>query len=85
MEGPEGTEPRTARRCRPRKRRTFQERFATTVYQQFNRTAKKGEIKLTVGDVIRVMEWEQRRNGEEVDGVKVMWVEPKCEGSASEQ
>lgn len=84
MESPEANEKQTARRGRQRRRGTFKERIARRVYQQFERNTKRGEMKLTMGDVIRVMEW-QEKSGGDFDEIKVTWVEPPCEESASEK
>lgn len=84
MESPETGEQGTARRGRRRRARSFKEKVTRLVLKQLERSSKRGEMKLTMGDVIRVMEW-QEKNGGDFDEVLVKWVEPPCEESASER
>ncbi|MCL6545424.1 MAG: hypothetical protein K6T61_09340 [Bryobacteraceae bacterium] len=55
----------------------------STILREFEKSAKKGGARVTAGDALRALEWDEE-TGEPAEEIKVTWVEPK-EESSSEQ
>lgn len=83
MENPLATEEtQTARRGR-KKRRPLKQRIVSTILREFERSAKKGGVRVTAGDALRALEWD-KETAEPAEEIKVRWVESN-EESSSEQ
>jgi hypothetical protein len=52
--------------------------------KDFEKSLKKGEIKLTVGDFVRLVQLRQGLHEEEPKEIRVTWVEPPEKESANE-
>lgn len=81
MESPLATEEvQTARRGR-RKRKPLRQRIVSTILREFERSAKKGGVKVTAGDALRALDWDTEAT-EPAEEIKITWVEPKEESSS---
>jgi len=52
--------------------------------KDFEKSLKKGEVKLTVGDFVRLVQLRQGLHEEEPKEIRVTWVEPPEKESANE-
>jgi|YNPMSStandDraft_1061717.scaffolds.fasta_scaffold92568_1 hypothetical protein len=80
MESPLATEETQTAQRGSKKRRSLKQKIVSTILREFERSAKKGGVKVTAGDALRALEWDEE-TVEAAEEIKVTWVEPKEESS----
>lgn len=84
MTNPEGENQKTARRGgKAVERETLRRRLTRLILQEFERKLMEDRLNVTVGDVLKVLQLEEQDGEEDVQEVRVRWVEPEEAESAS--